>query len=120
MTTVLKGVEVDEFYTRPDFESILRSDIANAERALVYPVTSCGALEYFDHETDSLSQPTINMYVSCDISPMLIKSMSGITTICKNNQRMSKTGVNLHMIIRMQNANAIRPRIGSPWISSTA
>lgn len=56
MTTVLKGVEVDEFYTRPDFESILRSDIASAERALVYPISSCKALEYFDYETDSWSE----------------------------------------------------------------
>ena len=71
MTTVLKGVEVDEFYTRPDFETILLSDIANANAALVFPIVSSEALKYFDFETDSWSEMVQQAYGAQHPDPRL-------------------------------------------------
>jgi hypothetical protein len=81
MTTVLNGVEVDEFYTRPDFETILQSDIANANAALVFPIVSCEALKYFDLETDSWTDMVQQAYGAQHPDPRLEEMICELSKI---------------------------------------
>jgi hypothetical protein len=84
MTTVLKSVEADEFYTRPDFETILLSDIANANAALVFPIVSSEALKYFDIDTDSWSEMVQHAYGAQHPDPRLEEMICELSRVIRD------------------------------------